>query len=63
VSASMSINQPGPPVMSWPRRRAFHARRAAPIELLEGEDVLEEQDAALPVSWRRWTLVIQRARR
>ncbi|MGW3608099.1 hypothetical protein [Micromonospora sp. NPDC005161] len=31
--------------------------------LLEGEDVLEEQDAALPVSWRRWTLVIQRARR
>jgi hypothetical protein len=31
--------------------------------LLEGEDVLEEQDAALPVSWRRSTLVIQRARR
>jgi len=31
--------------------------------LLEGEDVLEEQDAALPVSWRRRTLVIQRARR
>jgi hypothetical protein len=31
--------------------------------LLEGDDVLEEQDAALPVSWRRWTPVIQRARR
>jgi hypothetical protein len=30
VSASMSINQPGPPVMSWPRRRASRARRAAP---------------------------------
>jgi hypothetical protein len=31
--------------------------------LLEGEDVFEEQDATLPVSWRRWTPVIQRARR
>ena len=49
TNARQASTRPSPSGAGYGRRSALRGER--------------EEDAALPVSWRRWTPVIQRARR